>query len=229
MPHSEMGGPKRDEAARARDALFAGIAHDLRNPLNTFAMSTGLLKDDLEGGDVDVTRAISLLKRMERAAQRMQLLIDDLVIASRLDDDENLFTLAKKPIDVAELVRESVAAATPIVKDRGAEVVAGDVDEGLVASVDRERMVQAIVKAAAFVLRTTGESGRITVSAKKSDTGVEIDVRGVNPGGTPSSAPGREEGRGGLALLIAKGQVAAHGGTVDVSYLDGTKLTIALP
>src|SRR5688500_15557132 len=121
-----MAGPKQDEATRARDALFAGIAHDLRNPLNTFAMSTGLLKDDLEGGEVDAARALSLVKRMERSAQRMQVLIDDLVIASRIESDPAQASVTKTSEDIADVVREAVAVATPIVKDRGAEVVAGE-------------------------------------------------------------------------------------------------------
>lgn len=224
-----MSAPKHDDATRARDALFAGIAHDLRNPLNTFAMSTGLLKDDLAGGELDAARALSLVKRMERAAQRMQLLIDDLVVASRIESDPAEANVTKKSEDAADLVREAVAGATPIVKDRGAEVVEGEVEAGLVVSVDRPRIIQALVKSAAFVLRTTGEHGRITVSAKKSASGVEILVRGVNPGGVAASAPGREEGRGGLALLIASAHVTAHGGDLDVRYDDGTKLTITLP
>lgn len=226
-----MTGPKQDDATRARDALFAGIAHDLRNPLNTFAMSTGLLKDDLEGGEVDAARALSLVKRMERAAQRMQLLIDDLVVASRIESDPAQSKVTKKPEDVADIVRDAVAAATPLVKDRGAEIVEGEVEAGVVASVDRARIVQALVKSAAFVLRTTGEHGRITIGATKSPAGagVEFLVRGLNPGGAPASAPGREEGRGGLALLIAKAHVTAHSGTLAIRYDDGTKLTITVP
>lgn len=229
MSTSGMGAPKQDDATRARDALFAGIAHDLRNPLNTFAMSTGLLKDDLEGGQVDAARALSLVKRMERAALRMQVLIDDLVVASRIETDPAQADATKKSESVGDLVEEAVVAATPIVKDRGAEIAVGEVDEGLVASVDRSRIVQALVKSAAFVLRTTGERGRITIGAKKTNAGVELLVRGLNPGGVPASAPGREEGRGGLALLIAQGHVTAHGGAVDLAYDDGTRLTIRLP
>jgi K+-sensing histidine kinase KdpD len=229
VPRGKMAGSKQDDASRARDALFAGIAHDLRNPLNTFAMSTGLLKDDLEGGEVDATRALSLVKRMERAAQRMQVLIDDLIVASRIESDPAEANITKKSEDVGELVREAVAAATPIVKDRGANITEGEVDADLVAAVDRTRLVQALVKGAAFVLRTTGEHGTITVGAKKSGSGIELLVRGVNPGGAPASAPGREEGRGGLALMIARAHVVAHGGELAIRYDDGTRLLITLP
>jgi signal transduction histidine kinase len=147
FPSFERAGSKQDDATRARDALFAGIAHDLRNPLNTFAMSTGLLKDDLEGGELDTTRALSLVKRMERAALRMQVLIDDLVVASRIESDPAQANVTKNAEDVADIVQEAVAAAAPIVKDRGAEIVAGDVEPGLSISVERTRVVQALVKA----------------------------------------------------------------------------------
>lgn len=224
-----MTGSKQDDATRARDALFAGIAHDLRNPLNTFAMSTGLLKDDLEGGEVDAARALSLVKRMERAAQRMQLLIDDLVVASRIESDPAQAAVTKKTEDVGEIVRAAVTAATSLVKDRGANIAEGEIEADLVAFVDRTRLIQALVKAASFVLRTTGEHGHISVGAKRSGGGVEFVVRGVNPGGAPASAPGREEGRGGLALLIARAHVVAHGGELDVRYDDGTRLVIKIP
>src|SRR4051812_10939870 len=48
-------------ATRLREVLLAGVAHDLRNPLNTFAMSAGLLRDDIEGPSFDRERALSLL------------------------------------------------------------------------------------------------------------------------------------------------------------------------
>ncbi|HEY8077073.1 MAG TPA: histidine kinase dimerization/phospho-acceptor domain-containing protein, partial [Labilithrix sp.] len=43
----------RARLVRTRESLLASISHDLRNPLNTFAMSAGLLRDDVERGDVD--------------------------------------------------------------------------------------------------------------------------------------------------------------------------------
>ena len=42
-----------EAVTKAREALLASVSHDLRNPLNTFAMSAGLLRDDLERNDID--------------------------------------------------------------------------------------------------------------------------------------------------------------------------------
>lgn len=232
-----MVSPKQDElarlqsalesATRSREALLAGVAHDLRNPLNTFAMSTGLLRDDLEHGDVDPARALSLVARMERAAQRMQSIIEDLVEGGRIDAKK--ITMKRKPEKLDEVVRDAVEAARPLVAERGASIAAGEVDASIELSIDRARFVQALVKATAFVLKTTGDGGKVTIGATKAADGVHVLVRGVNPGDAPTSAPGPEEGRGGLALLIARGLVTAHGGQLDVKLEDGTRVAITLP
>jgi two-component system, chemotaxis family, sensor kinase Cph1 len=212
---------------RAREALLAGVAHDLRNPLNTFAMSTGLLKDDLERGDIDVARSLSLVRRMERAATRMQLLIDDLVEGSRIEAKK--IELTMRPETVRQVVEEAANVARPAVADKGATVVPEEIDASLVFRVDRPRMVQALSKAIAFVLKTTGDGGRILLGASLAGDRVEVSVHGINAGGAPSSTSGTEEGRGGLALLVARGLVAAHGGQLEVATTDGTRIVITLP
>lgn len=216
-----------DSATRAREALLAGVAHDLRNPLNTFAMSTGLLRDDLEHGDVDPARALGLVARMERAAQRMQHIIEDLVEGGRIEAKK--IDLVRKPERLKDVIDDAVAAARPLVAERGASIAPGDVDATLEPVIDRARIVQALVKATAFVLKTTGDGGRVTISASRAADGAELVVLGVNPGDAPTSAPGPEEGRGGLALLIARGLVAAHGGHVDVKIDGGTRVLVTLP
>lgn len=232
-----MAPPKEDEiarlrsalesATRSREALLAGVAHDLRNPLNTFAMSTGLLRDDLEHGDVDVARALSLVQRMERAAQRMQNMIEDLVEGGRIDAKK--IDLVCKTEKLEPLVHEAVEAARPQVTERGATIAPGDVDAALELSIDRARIIQALVKATAFVLKTTGDGGRVTISATRGTDGAQLVVRGANPGGAPTSVPSPDEGRGGLALLIARGLVAAHGGQLDVKVDDATRVIVTLP
>lgn len=213
-------------ANRVREALLAGIAHDLRNPLNTFAMSTGLLREDLESGDVDVTRALSLLTRMERATQRQRQLIDDLVEASHIEAGK--IELAARPESAELVLHQAVEATRAAAAERSTAIEAAEVDASLVIMVDRARTVEALGKAVAFVLKSVGDGGRITLGAERSADHVEIGIRGANAGGVPSSTPAIEEGRGGLALLIARGLVSAQGGRLDV--LDGgMRVAITLP
>jgi K+-sensing histidine kinase KdpD len=210
---------------RAREALLASVSHDLRNPLNTFAMSAGLLRDDLERDDVDTTRGLSLIARMERATTRMQGLIEDLVEASRIDARKIDYAIREE--SAAQLVRDAVTAATPKPSEKSAAVFADSLDDDAHVMADRGRTLQLLAKVVAFEAKSTGDSGSIRLGVSRQPEGVVFTARAIGPGGAPVSAP--EEGRGGLALLIARGLVEAQRGTFRVEGGDGLAVSFTLP
>jgi len=197
-------------ATKAREVLLASVAHDLRNPLNTFAMSTGLLRDDLEHPDFERTRAVSLVTRMERASVRMQRLIEDLLEASRIEAGG--LEINAKSEDAAAVVRAAIEKAKPIAADKGATVEEGVLEPDLTAPLDRARVVEALAKLVSLALKSTGEGGVVRIGVEKRDDKIAFSVRGLAPRATKSTLP--EDGRGGLALLIARGILTAHGGTL---------------
>jgi signal transduction histidine kinase len=210
-------------ATQLRETLLASLAHDLRNPLNTFAMSTGLLKDDLERDDVDVTRDLGLLQRMERGIDRMRRMIEDLLDASRIE--ARRIELVRRPEAALSLVRDAVAAALPLAEERGAHVAEGEVDPALRVTVDRARAVQMLGKCLAFAARTCGEDGRVLLSAARDGDLAVFSVTAT----VPASAGPPGDARGGLALEIARGLVELHGGTFELALGDPTTMTIRLP
>lgn len=208
---------------RARELLLNGVAHDLRNPLNTFAMSVGLLKDDVERGDMDPARALALVKRMERSTHKMQVLVDDLLEASRVE--ARTIELALRVERAVIVVQNAVAKAQPLGEERHIRISVGDVDADAKINVDVDRAAQALVKLLAYTLKSTGEGGTIKVSVAKEETTVTIALRAVAPAGAPVSAP-LDVARGGLSLLIGRGLFEMHDARVDVEP-DG--VTIRLP
>jgi signal transduction histidine kinase len=232
-PMTDSGDAKPKAAApdaniaQLQDELQrASVAHDLRNPLNTFAMSTGLLLDDLESKDFDPSRALALLSRMDRAALRMQTLIEDLIEASRID--ARRIDLSPKRERAAQMVREVLATAKSLTTDKGATLAAGVLDDEAEIEVDRARFVQALSKLVMFSLKATGEGGVVQLGARRSGPQVEVVVRAMPPGGAPKGAS-HDEGRGGLALLIARGLVEAHGGQIRLETTDeGPQAVITL-
>lgn len=208
-------------ATRAREVLLASVAHDLRNPLNTFAMSTGLLRDDLDSPEFERARAISLVTRMDRASTRMQRLIEDLLEASRIEAGN--IELTKKPEDAADVVRAAIEKAKPLAADKGATVEPGALEEGLGVTLDKARAAEALVKLVTIALKSTGEGGVIRLGVEKRDDKIAFSIRGMAPRASKSSAP--DETRGGLALLIARGIMAAHGGSlVTETAPDGARM-----
>ncbi|MDB4938312.1 MAG: Sensory box histidine kinase [Labilithrix sp.] len=215
-----------ETVTRARESLLASVSHDLRNPLNTFAMSAGLLRDDLERNDVDATRGISLVSRMERATARMQGLIEDLVEASRIDAKK--IDYAIRPESAAQIVKDAAAAAKNAASDKGAAVACETLDEDARVMVDRARTLQLISKVVAFEAKSTGDGGTIRLGvARQGDDTVVFTARALGPGGVPVPPP--EEGRGGLALLLARGLVEAQQGTFRIDASDGFVVVFTLP
>ena len=214
-----------DAVGRARETLLASVAHDLRNPLNTFAMSAGLLRDDAERNDIDATRAVGLIARMERATTRMQVLIDDLVEASRIDARKIDFAI--RPENAAQLVKDAVSAATPAASEKGASVVCDALETDVSVMADRARTLQLLSKLIAFEAKSTGDGGTIRLGVTRQGDAIVFTARAIGPGGVPVPAP--EEGRGGLALLIARGLVEAQRGTFRVEQGDALAVAFTLP
>lgn len=211
------------DALKAREVLLSSISHDLRNPLNTFAMSAGLLRDDIERGDVDATRATSLLARMDRAVERMQRLIDDLHEASLVEAKG--IKLARTTITTTAIVGDALKAGADLLKDRGIEVSAGQLDDKKVEG-DRGRLVQALAKLVVYCARATGEGGAITIGAESGEGVVTFAVRAIGPRG---AAIRLEPGKGGLALLIARGLVEAHGANLHDQSDTAVRWVFTLP
>ncbi len=213
-------------ATRVREVLLASVAHDLRNPLNTFAMSAGLLRDDLEGPDFDRTRALSLLSRMDRASTRMQTLIEDLLEASRVEAGTVEVT---RRLEQAHVVARAVIAKTkPICADKGATVEEGAIEENAPVELDKNRTTEALVKLVAVALKATGEGGVIRVGVERHEADVFFTIRATAPRGTSSSP--HDESRGGLAFLIGRGLITAQGGQILTEQTqEGPRMVVAFP
>lgn len=219
-----------DAVTKARESLLASVSHDLRNPLNTFAMSAGLLRDDLERNDVDATRGIALVSRMDRATSRMQSMIEDLVEASHIDARKIELTIRAE--GAAQLVRDAVAAAAARATEKGAaekaaSLVLDVVDEDARVMADRARTLQLIAKVVAFEAKSTGDGGSIRLGVSRHGEAVVFTARAFGPGGTTVTPP--EEGRGGLALLLARGLVEAQRGTFGIEATEGLTVSFTLP
>jgi signal transduction histidine kinase len=214
-------------ATRIREVLLASVAHDLRNPLNTFAMSAGLLRDDLEGPDFDRTRALALLTRMDRASSRMQALIEDLLEASRVEG--GAIEMTRRPEQAAAIARAAIAKARPLCTDKGASIEEAAIDEEATIELDRARSIEGLVKLVAVALKSTGEGGVIRVGVERHDADVLFTIRASATRGT-TTAVVHDESRGGLAFVIGRGLMTAQGGQLlTESTQEGPRTVVAFP
>ncbi|MGK3988576.1 ATP-binding protein [Sorangium sp. So ce136] len=227
-------------ATRARDDLLAIVSHDLRNPLNTIAITASLLRSDLlQRKDGEEDDAVQLVDRMDRGIQRMTRLIEDLLDASRIEAGR--LVVSPRVERGGALVREALEAAASLAEAKGCRVTQGPLDAGLEVLADRDRVLQVFSNLLGNALKFTPKGGVVSVSLCRVADLARFSVADTGPGIPSEHQPhlfdrywkASQESRtgAGLGLYIARGIVEAHHGTVAVESTlgHGTTIHFSLP
>jgi signal transduction histidine kinase len=220
-----------NEATRARDEVLAVVSHDLRGPLHAISLATEALRDEITGP------AQRYLGAIERASQRAERLISDLLEASAIEN--GALTLARAPVDAGAILRQAAADYELLVKESGAKIRAHIPDDPVLVEADRDRVLQVLGNLIGNSLKHA-KGAPIDLELERRDGKALIAVRDHGPGISPSELPhvfdrywsGRtKKGGAGLGLAIAKGIVSAHGGQIEVDSKqgDGAKFIFTLP
>ena len=125
--------------ARLRADFVSSISHELRTPLAQIRMFAELLRMGWIRSQQEHTRSLDII---DQEARRLGHLVDKVLCFDRLDRGEN--TLIAEPTVLASLVEEVLEAFAPLAKARQIEV-ALDLDESMVAEVDRGAMRQVLI------------------------------------------------------------------------------------
>jgi PAS domain S-box-containing protein len=214
-------------AIKSRDEILGIVAHDLRNPLNTIALRAGLLRTS----ENDQTRR--QIDAIERAAQRMNRLIKDLLDVTRIESghlslDAGRIATANVLADCVEAQRSAADAAQVDLRL--------ELDQSLpVVWADRDRVAQIFENLIGNAVKFTTRGGQIRVGAAPRDNHVLFWVADTGVGISPEQLPhifdrfwqtreARRHGAG-LGLPIVKGLVEAHGGRIWVDSAPGRGTT----
>jgi two-component system, OmpR family, sensor kinase len=206
---------------------------------HVLAMAGGLTPDDLD----------RIMQRVEKEAARMGLLVEDLLLLARLDQQR---PLARQPIDLLSLAADAVHDARLLAPARTIDLSVQPGAAFLVIG-DEARLRQVIGNLMSNALTHTPDGSPIEVSigsgtldprVPDSPRAVTLDVTDHGPGMTPEQAHrvferfyradqarARTTGGSGLGLAIVSALVTAHGGVASVRTAPGRGATfrIALP
>jgi two-component system OmpR family sensor kinase len=199
----------------------------------------GLLPDDLD----------RIMQRLEKEAARMGLLVEDLLLLARMDQQR---PLARQPIDLLSLAADAVHDARLLAPSRTIEL---SVQRGAAFLVtgDEPRLRQVIGNLMSNALTHTPDgtpievligSGTLDPRVPGSPPAVTLDVTDHGPGMSTEQAQRaferfyradqartRATGGSGLGLAIVNALVVAHGGVASVRTAPdrGATFRIALP
>ncbi|WP_245642031.1 HAMP domain-containing sensor histidine kinase [Nonomuraea candida] len=228
-------------ARRSEDRMrqFVGDAsHELRTPLTSIR---GFAEYARQNPNADPAE---MMQRVEKAAARMSLLVDDLLLLARVDQQR---PLKMQPVDMLALAADAVQDARILAPDRliKLDVVGG---AALIVSGDEVRLRQVVSNLVTNAIVHTEPGSPIIVRAGAGTDKLFVEVVDHGPGLTPEqaehvferfyradSARSRRNTAGdrgsGLGLAIVRALVQAHGGTVslDTSPEAGSTFRVELP
>ena len=229
-----------ERSAKAKDEFVAQVSHELRTPLTSIRGYLALLLDH-GADDVSPAERDKYLSVVDRNADRLQRLVEDLLFVAGMDDGR--LALAESELDLAEVTAESVEAARPAAEKRRIRLLVRSAT-ALPLLGDRGRLAQVIDNLLSNALKFTPVGGEVTVEAARSNGSVRLVVADTGIGMRPDELGHlferfyRTEGAtaqaiqgSGLGLSISKAIVEAHGGTITArsQHGVGTSLTIELP
>ena len=230
---SEQNARASEERMRR---FVADASHELRTPLTSIRGFAELYRQ----GAVREPREVSrLLRRVEDEATRMGLLVDDLLLLARLDQERPL-TFA--PVDLLTIVGDVVHDARAVAPDRTIELDLSG--QPPIVLGDEPRLHQVVANLVMNAVRHTPSDTPIQVGLATRDGRATIAVVDHGPGLSAQarervferfyrvdSSRTRDAGGSGLGLSIVAALVAAHGGNVTVEETAGGGATflVALP
>jgi PAS domain S-box-containing protein len=232
---------KRREAERQQEEFIGLVSHELRTPLVSVLGYLELLESEgLTGEQVEYLGVI------ERNAQRLLRLVNDLLLAVRLS--AGTFTLSLEEVDVSASVSASAFAILPAALAAEVELIV-EAQTDLKIRADGQRLSQAVENLLTNAVKFTPKGGTVTVTVRDGEIGdneraalVAVTDTGIGIApeelgrlterfyrvGTPRN---QRIGGIGLGLPIVKAIADAHNGTLRVESVlgEGSTFTLTLP
>ncbi len=221
-----------------RKDFVANVSHELKTPITSIkGFSETLL--DVAADDTETRN--QFLQIINNESQRIKLLIDDLLILSKLEKDE--MTIDTDQISTTRLFKDIY----PII-DQKAELKNIHFDcvysDEIHFVADLEKIKQILINLLTNAINYTPESGTITLRATESDEEVCLSISDTGIGMSKEAlsriferfyrvdkARSRDTGGTGLGLAIVKHIVEVHNGRIEVESEigEGTTFNIYLP
>lgn len=210
--------------------FIADASHELRTPLTSIH---GFLEVLLRGAAHQPDQLEKALKSMHSESQRLNKLVHDLLLLSKLDRKQHP-ELSEGSLGV--IIRDMEPQLRILA---GSRELVMDLDLDLKTRFNADQIKQVILNLFQnAVQHTDPESGRIRISTTPVEDGVELAIEDNGPGIAEEhlphvfdrfyrsdSARTRKYGGAGLGLAISKSIIDAHDGSIRVLSLAGRGCT----
>ncbi len=223
----------RTRVESERREMVSSLSHEMRTPLTS---AVGFV-DLIRSGAVEGSEREELMDVVGNELEYLSRIVCDLVLLAR--EDPGAMKLKRGKADVRSIVEASMAS--PNLASLTDVVV--DVQEGMIANVDPQRIGQAVASLATNAARYGGPRVAVAAFARRGDMVVEVhdDGHGVPPRYQLAIWERFERGAhrfdatqpgSGIGLALVKAIACAHGGSAEYrrsERLGGACFSLTVP
>lgn len=218
-----------EELNTHKESILALLSHDLRSPLAGIIQGAAYLKSNYDTIKPDVAK--ELLEEFHKATVNELNMLDYLVEWARIKYASDAFTPTK--IKLAQYVEK----VFDTLKETAAVKVINmhhEIKENTSVFADGKMLLSIIQNIVSNAIKHTNEGGTITITAKKSDDKMVVEIKDTGIGMSKeiqdklfapqlnSLSKAREENKGaGIGLLLVKGFLEKNGGEIWVESTEG--------
>jgi two-component system phosphate regulon sensor histidine kinase PhoR len=223
-----------------RRDFVANVSHELKTPVTTVK---GFIETVLDGGIDDPKQTKEFLRIALRNIDRINAIIDDLLMLSRLEQEDERGELELQRVALINTLQAAIEICTPRAEEKKI-TLSLHCPADLMARINAPLVEQAVVNLIINAIKYSDSEKKVAISAfgEENETVVRVQDYGIGIAREhlprlferfyrSDKARSRKLGGTGLGLAIVKHIVQAHGGSVAVASTPGkeTTFTFRLP
>jgi two-component system phosphate regulon sensor histidine kinase PhoR len=216
-----------------RKDFVANVSHELRTPITAVRSAVDTLRHTLSADPDASERFVDII---DRNAQRLGALVEDLLDLSRIESKEYKPEVA--PVTLRAVSDQVLTLLRPRIDEKRFEVSNEIAPELPPARADRKGLEQVFTNLLDNAVKYCGPGTRVWLRARRAGNLLRIEIADSGPGIEPRHLPrlferfyrvdsgrSRDMGGTGLGLSIVKHLVEAMGGTLGVDSTPGKGAT----
>jgi len=223
-----------------RRDFAANVSHEIKTPLTAIM---GFVETLLSGAMNNPDEAGRFLRIIEKHANRLSAIIDDLMLLSSIEQEDEIKQIQPEEHPVKNCIEAAMRICDAKAKEKRIEIEQ-TCKKRHIARIDPLLIEQAIVNLLDNAIKYSSKEGHISVDCRTTGTEVVISVKDNGIGIAQKHLPrlferfyrvdkarSRKLGGTGLGLAIVKHIVQVHGGhvTVDSTPGEGSVFAVHLP
>lgn len=218
------------ERIAAMQTLTAGLAHEVRNPLNSAKLQLELQARRLRRG-TDDPRLLEPGELAQKEIERLTQLLNEFLSFARPPE------LRTQEHDVVAIVHQVAELERLSAERRGAELLVGACPPQLMAAIDPPKLHQIVLNLVRNAIEAVSAGGHVVVEVEGAPERVHVRVLDDGPGIPADALPriyepffSTKETGTGLGMSIVHSLVALHGGSIELETSErGTRFDVSLP